>query len=151
TAMVGAQPAYERSGLGPMGGPAGPTPGPRRSSSFTPPLPITAADYSQFERMLGDVQSAYGREDVGALRRMTTPEMMSHFERDLAANAAKGLVNRVSGAKLVRGDLSEAWREPDADYATVAMRFQILDMMVERSTGRIVSGDPARPQQVTEV
>ena len=56
-----------------------------------------------------------------------------------------------AAAKLLRGDLSEAWRESDADYATVAMRFQVLDMMIERSTGRIIAGDPATPQQATEV
>ncbi|MBV9519874.1 MAG: TIM44-like domain-containing protein, partial [Hyphomicrobiales bacterium] len=96
-------------------------------------------------------QSAYGREDMGGLRRLTTPEMASYFEEELAANAAKGLVNKVSGGKLVQGDLAEAWREGAADYATVAMRFEMLDTMVERASGHIVSGDPARPESVTEV
>ena len=148
TVMAGNGPAYTGAGgTGPMGGPAASP----RPASAAPPLPITAADYARFEQLLADIQAAYGREDVAALRRMTTPETMAHFEEELAANAAKGLINKVSGAKLLRGDLSEAWREPQADYATVAMRFQILDIMVERATGRIVSGDPARPQQATEV
>ncbi|SDR60960.1 Predicted lipid-binding transport protein, Tim44 family [Rhizobiales bacterium GAS191] len=149
-AVAGNQPGFARSGLGSMGAPAGPAAS-TRPPSAAPPLPITAADYARFEQLLTDIQSAFGREDVAGLRRMSTPEMMSHFEEELAANAAKGLVNKVSGAKLLRGDLSEAWRETQADYATVAMRYQILDMMVERSTGRIVSGDPARPDQVTEI
>jgi predicted lipid-binding transport protein (Tim44 family) len=155
TAVAGNPPGFARgdlgqNGLGQMGGfPGGAANG--RPSSSAPPLPISAADYAQFEQLLADIQAAFGREDVAALRAMTTPEMFTHFEQELAANSAKGLVNKVSGAKLLRGDLSEAWRETQADYATVAMRFQILDMMVERATGRIVSGDPARPQQVTEV
>ena len=51
----------------------------------------------------------------------------------------------------MQGDLAEAWREGGADYATVAMRFEIIDTMVERTTGRIVAGDPAKPELVTEV
>jgi predicted lipid-binding transport protein (Tim44 family) len=82
---------------------------------------------------------------------VTTAEMASYFEEELAANAAKGLVNKVSGGKLLQGDLAEAWREGGTDYATVAMRFEIIDTMVERTTGRIVAGDPAKPELVTEV
>jgi len=115
------------------------------------PLSVSAADYADFERLLLEVQDAYGREDSIALQRTTTPAMASHFAQELAANAAKGLVNKVSGAKLLQGDLSEAWREMDADYATVAMRFEVLDMMVERASGRIVGGDPTKPQIVTEL
>jgi len=35
--------------------------------------------------------------------------------------------------KLLRGDLAEAWREGNADYATVAMNFALKDSMVERA------------------
>ncbi|MFI5012670.1 MAG: TIM44-like domain-containing protein [Hyphomicrobiales bacterium] len=144
-AMAGGGPGYARSGLGLAGG------SPGGAAAAPPPLAVSAADYREFERLLGDIQSAYGREDVGGLRRAATPEMASYFEEELAANAAKGLIDKVSGAKLLQGDLSEAWREADADYATVAMRYSILDMTVERSSGRIVSGDPAKPQEVTEL
>jgi predicted lipid-binding transport protein (Tim44 family) len=141
-ALAGNAPGLMRSGLGAPAGPSGFSAG---------PLDISPADYAEFERLLSDIQSAYGREDVAGLRRAATPEMASYFEEELAANAAKGLVNKVSDAKLAQGDLSEAWREAGADYATVAMRFTILDMMVERASGRIVSGDPAKPEMVTEV
>jgi predicted lipid-binding transport protein (Tim44 family) len=142
---------YARSGLGVMGGgSAGPPPG-VASARSVPPLPIGPADYAEFERLLGETQAAYGREDRATLRRAATPEMVSYFEEELADNAAKGLVNKVSGAKLLQGDLSEAWREADADYATVAMRYALTDVTVERASGRIVSGDPARPEEVTEL
>jgi predicted lipid-binding transport protein (Tim44 family) len=142
---------YARSGLGVMGGgSAGPPPG-VASARSVPPLPIGPADYAEFERLLGETQAAYGREDRATRRRAATPEMVSYFEEELADNAAKGLVNKVSGAKLLQGDLSEAWREADADYATVAMRYALTDVTVERASGRIVSGDPARPEEVTEL
>ena len=74
--------------------------------------------------------------------------MLSYFSEDLAANASKGVINRVSDVKLLQGDLAEAWREGDTDYATVAMRYSLNDEMVERESGRVVEGGP---DEATEV
>src|SRR5205823_14170081 len=112
---------------------------------------IVQADYDAFERLLGEIQTAYGTEDLGALRTRLTPEMLSYFAEDLAANAGRGVINRVSDVKLLQGDLAEAWREGDAEYATLAMRFSLIDQMVDRASGRIVEGDPSRPTQATEL
>jgi predicted lipid-binding transport protein (Tim44 family) len=57
----------------------------------------------------------------------------------------------VSRVALLQGDVSEAWREPGSDYATVAMRYALRDTMVDRGSGRIVSGDPDRDDEVTEL
>ena len=77
--------------------------------------------------------------------------MCATFSADIDALARRGLANRLSDVKLLQGDLSEAWREGSSDYATVAMRFSLVDVKVEAATGRIVEGDPNRPQEVTEV
>jgi predicted lipid-binding transport protein (Tim44 family) len=112
---------------------------------------IAPADYTAFEQLLGDVQSAYGAEDLAALRRHVTPEMLSYFSEQLAQNASRGVVNQLSDVKLLQGDLAEAWREGDTEYATVAMRYALKDRMVDRSTGRVVEGDAEHPQEVTEL
>jgi len=114
-------------------------------------LDIGQQDFDTFERMLADIQTAYSREDTDRLGRMTTPEMLSNFSQELADNARRGLRNEVTGVNLLQGDLSEAWREPGSDYATVAMRFALRDTMVERATGRVVSGNPDRDDEVTEL
>jgi predicted lipid-binding transport protein (Tim44 family) len=111
---------------------------------------IQPADYDAFERLLGEVQQAYAAEDVAALRTRATPEMVSYFAEELAANASRGLVNRLSGVRLLQGDLAESWREGDVEYATVAMRYEIVDQTVERASGRSVAGSD-QPQEVTEV
>jgi predicted lipid-binding transport protein (Tim44 family) len=108
---------------------------------------IGNADYDSFERLLSDIQTAYSNEDVNALRSYATPEMVSYFSEDLAENASRGVVNRVSDVKLLQGDLAEAWREGGTDYATVAMRFALNDTMVERASGRVIEGGP---QEVVE-
>jgi predicted lipid-binding transport protein (Tim44 family) len=113
------------------------------------PLTIAKSDYDAFETLLGDVQAAYSAEDLAALRAKVTPEMLSYFSEQLAQNSSRGLIDRVTGVKLLQGDLSEAWREDGAEYATVAMRFALTDSMVERASGRTVDG--GQPSEVTEL
>jgi predicted lipid-binding transport protein (Tim44 family) len=112
-------------------------------------LAIAKSDYDAFERLLGDIQADYSTEDLSALRAKVVPEMLSYFSEQLAGNASRGLINRVTDVKLLRGDLAEAWREGNTDYATVAMNFALKDSMVERASGQTVEGDER--SEVTEL
>ncbi|MGH6846810.1 MAG: Tim44 domain-containing protein [Methylocella sp.] len=125
------------------GGPAGP----QRETK----LEVGPADFGVFEQRLVAIQAAFGAEDFDRLRALATPEMASYFAEGLAGNANKGLVNRIADVKFLQGDLSEAWREQQGEYATVAMRFSLIDTMADRVSGKIVSGDPVAAQQATEV
>jgi predicted lipid-binding transport protein (Tim44 family) len=118
--------------------------------SGSAPLKIEPADYEAFERLLVETQAAWSGEDIGRLRRLATPEMVAFFESDLERNRTRNVVNKVSGTRLLQGDLAEAWREGDSDYATVAMRFSIVDRTVDRASGRLVEGSE-QPVEVTEV
>ncbi len=51
---------------------------------------ITDGDLDTFERLLTDVQGAFGREDYAALRQGTTPEIMSYLSEELSQNATSG-------------------------------------------------------------
>src|SRR6202166_1822553 len=141
---------------------AGPAAAPGAPSSFraaatgfgmgsgSAPLEILPADYEAFERLLGDIQAAWSNEDVAKLHTLATPEMVSYFNGDLVANKARNVVNKVSGTKLLQGDLSEAWREGDSDFASVAMRFSMIDKTLDRASGRLVEGSEQR-SEATEV
>jgi predicted lipid-binding transport protein (Tim44 family) len=142
------------SGTGPTAG-AGPLASFRSGSGFglgsgSAPLEIGPSDYEAFERLLGEVQAAWSNEDVGKLHTLASPEMVSYFTEDLAKNKAQGDINKVSDVKLLQGDLAEAWREGETDYASVAMRFSLVDKTVERTTGRLVGGSE-QPIEATEV
>src|ERR1700686_4710904 len=140
------------------GGPAGPGTSPSlrtAASGFglgsgSAPLEIVPGDYEAFERLLGEVQDAWGNEDIARLHPLATPEMVSYFTRDLEQNRARNVVNKVFGTKLLQGDLAEAWREGDTDYASVAMRYSLVDKTLDRTTGQLVEGGE-QPQEVTEV
>jgi predicted lipid-binding transport protein (Tim44 family) len=139
---------------GPAAGPA-PQPSFRTGTGFglgsgTAPLEILPADYEAFERLLSEIQAAWSNEDVAKLHTLATPEMVSYFTGDLTANKTRNVVNKVSDTKLLQGDLAEAWREGDTDFASVAMRFSLVDKTVDRTTGRMVEGSE-QPTEATEV
>lgn len=114
-------------------------------------LKIGQGDLDSFERLLGEIQTAYGRGDAEKLGALTTREMLSYLSQELSDTAKQGLRNEVSNVKLLQGDLSEAWRDNGSDYATVAMRYSLIDATVDRATGRVVSGDRTRPTEATEL
>jgi len=135
---LSAQSTY-RSGLGGFG-----------LGSGSAPVQILPADYEAFERLLGEIQQAWSNEDVARYGTLATPEMVSYFAHDLQENKQRNVINKVSGTKLLQGDLAEAWREGDTDYASVAMRYSIVDTTLDRTTGRVVQGN-GQPEEVTEV
>jgi predicted lipid-binding transport protein (Tim44 family) len=118
--------------------------------SGSAPLEILPADYEAFERLLSDIQAAWSNEDVARLHTLATPEMVSYFTGDLAANKTRNVVNKVSDTKLLQGDLAEAWREGETDFASVALRFSMVDKTIDRTTGRLVEGSE-QPTEATEV
>jgi predicted lipid-binding transport protein (Tim44 family) len=139
---------------GPAAGPAA-QPNFRTATGFglgsgSAPPEILPADYEAFERLLSDIQAAWSNEDVATLHTLATPEMVSYFTGDLEKNKARNVVNKVSGTKLLQGDLAEAWREGETDFASVAMRFSMIDKTVDRTSGRLVEGSE-QPSEATEV
>jgi predicted lipid-binding transport protein (Tim44 family) len=107
-------------------------------------------DLDAFEQRLVELQNAYAREDYEALRKITTPEMMSYLAQELGENAGKGVRNEVYDVKLLAGDIAEAWREGSDQYATVSLRYESRDITRDRASGQIVSGDD-RVTETTEV
>jgi predicted lipid-binding transport protein (Tim44 family) len=145
------QPGNSRPGYsyGGSGGGLGSAPGGYRAPASDPDeIGTTAADFDTFERMLGEIQSAYSAEDLSRLRRLVTPEMLSYFSEELSANASRGVINRISDVKLLQGDGAEAWREGDTEYCTVAMRYSLKDEIVDRTSGQVIEGGP---DEATEV
>ena len=115
-----------------------------------PQVAIAPHDFQQFEQLLTATQAAWSARDLNALRGMATPEMVSYFADQLAAQTSRGVTNTVTDVRLDSGDLSEAWAEQGQDYATVAMRFSMIDVTKDGS-GRIVDGSPTERASATEV
>jgi predicted lipid-binding transport protein (Tim44 family) len=124
--------------------------GSRPASVSSTPIEVKPEDFDTFEQILGKVLTDYGAEDLTALRANMTPEMLSYYSEELARNSSRGVVNQISDVKLLQGDLAEAWREGEQDYATVAMRYSMIDRTVDRGSDRVVEGG-LHPQEATEL
>lgn len=114
-------------------------------------IAVSGEDLDTFQRMLTEVQEAFGREDHKALRRLVTPEMVSYLSEELADNAQNGVRNDVTDVQLLQADIAESWNEGDRDYATAALNYSSIDVTRNRTTGEIVDGDANEPTETTEL
>jgi len=117
---------------------------------------LSDADLSAFQSIHAAVQEAWSAGDLGHLRRLMTPEMLSYFSGELTRNASQGVQNIVSDVQLVKGELTESWEEGDLQYATAYMRWRALDYVIRlgRPPGdleSIVSGNPRAAVEAEEV
>lgn len=118
--------------------------------SVQTPVAIVPADYQTFEQLLKSIQAAWSVQDINTLRGLVTPEMLSYFAEQLAEQASRGVRNSVGDVCLLQGDLAEAWAEPGREYATVAMKFSMIDVTTD-AAGRIVDGSPTEHITATEI
>lgn len=114
------------------------------------PLQLTAQDRQAFAQCLVYVQQAWGAGDLRAISQAVTPELMRYFQEQAQTLERQGWRNRIADVSVDAMELSEAWSEGDTDYATVAMRFSMLDV-TEDASGRVVDGDPNVRALVNEV
>ena len=142
-AMAGGPNIFARGGMpGPIPSGAGP--------SGPPTLAIGPQDYQQFEQLLKGIQASWSAHDLNGMQAMATPEMVSYFSEQMSEQVSRGVRNVVSDVALVSGDLSQAWAEQGREYATVAMRFSMVDVTRD-AAGRIVDGSSTEHVTVTEI
>ncbi len=117
---------------------------------------VSDADLSAFQGIHAQIQEAWGHGDLARLRTLMTPEMLGYFSEELTRNASQGVQNVVSGVRLLKGEITEAWEEGDLQYATALMQWSAIDYMVRlgqtaNSPDLVVSGNPRAPVEAEEV
>ena len=117
---------------------------------------VTTEDKAVFQQLLTEIQSAWSRQDVAALRRCVTPEILSYFSSALAEDSSRGMQNHVEDVVLLKGDVREAWSEDGTDYATVDLRWNARDYTISttiprREPGYLIEGSDETPTESFEV
>ena len=117
---------------------------------------ITSADKSAFQQLLIDIQTAWGRQDLGGLRRFVTPEMLGYFSTALAEQASQDIANHVEDVTLLRAEVQEAWIEGTTHYATTLLHWRARDYTVSLTkprgdSGYLIEGSDEKPTETTEV
>lgn len=141
-----AAPAYQRQAQGSAPGSALGGNGERVAKEFE----VDPDDQAQFGRIIEGVQKAWSEGNPVALRQWVTPEVAGWIGEDLARDQAEGLRNVVEDVTLLKGDVTETWRENGVEYATAVITFSARDYMVRLSDGGVVEGDPRHPVETTE-
>ncbi len=136
-------------GAAPRGMPGAAPTAPAQGNSGVP-IQIATEDYQAFQQTLMDIQTAWNQQNIPAMQQMATPEMVSYFNEQLATLASQGARNVVSDVRFLQGDLAEAWRENGMDYASVAMRYSLIDLTTN-ATGQVIDGSSTTPVTITEV
>jgi len=115
-------------------------------------LAVAEADLDTFTTVLNDVQAAWSAGDVGKLRAVATPEMVSYFSEALSDNATRGVANHVEKITLLKGDVNQSWTEDGRDYVTATLTWSALDYDVKLDQpSALVRGDRATPVESTEM
>ena len=117
---------------------------------------LSDADLSAFQSLHAAVQEAWSAGDLGRLRRLMTPEMLSYFSEELTRNASQRIQNIVSDVQLVKGELTESWEQGDLQYATTFMRWSAHDYVIRLGhppddAESIVSGNPREAVDAEEM
>lgn len=111
---------------------------------------LSQDDYLAFQNLLTSVQTSWSHQDISSLQRLVSPEMVSYFNEQLSELTSRGARNIISDIRFLRGDLSEAWREGNLTYATVALQYSLIDVTTN-SMGHVIDGSRTDTQTVTEL
>jgi predicted lipid-binding transport protein (Tim44 family) len=96
------------------------------------------------------IQAAWGNQDLGPVAAFLTPQMMEIFARDLEEQKRKNQVNRLENIAVRRVEITEAWQEEGNDYLTVLFYANLLDYVVDKTSGAVLSGSKTEPVKFRE-
>ena len=118
-------------------------------------VPINTVDQDRFKEILRDVQAGWSRQDLDALKRLTTPEVLHYFSTGLSENASKDIENHVEDLRVLSAEVQESWTEDATDYATVLFRWAARDYTKSLSKqrgepGYLAEGSDSTPTETSE-
>lgn len=123
------------------------TQAPRRVEKEFELLP---ADQEAFSQIIAGVQKAWSEGNPVALRQFATPEVVGWMGEDLARDQSRGVRNVMEDVQLLKGDISETWRDAELEYATAVITFSAKDYVVRLDDNQVVEGDAKHPVESTE-
>ena len=97
-----------------------------------------------------NVQSALATRDMAVLSDRLAPELLASLQKQCEDLKQAGRTNYVQKIDLERSDVSEAWQENGADFATVYVVGTLVDYTVDDRTGAVVDGSKTEPQKIEE-
>lgn len=96
------------------------------------------------------LQAAWGQGDLAPISNLIAPELRQQLETDLAGLRGKGQLNRVENIAVRATELVEAWAERGDEFATLRIRANVTDYVLDARTGELLSGSKTEPVKFEE-
>lgn len=117
---------------------------------------VTAADEQQFRDLCLQVRTAWSRQDLEILRKVTPPETLLYFRNALADKRSLEVGNRVENVMVMNAEVREFWAEDDRVYATVLLHWKAwnytMPLAKQPNEPRfLIEGDRLTPTDMHEV
>jgi predicted lipid-binding transport protein (Tim44 family) len=96
------------------------------------------------------IQGAWTNRDMSGVTNLLTEEMSGIIQGDAEKLKSERKMNRLENIAVRSVDLVEAWQESGRDYITVRFYANLLDYMVDETTGQVVLGSKIEPVKFEE-
>ena len=96
------------------------------------------------------IQGAWTGRDVTSVRNLLTAEMYKTIQTDADKLRSEKKVNRLENIAVRSVEITEAWQEQGQDYITVLFYANLLDYVVDDTSGQVVSGSKTDPVKFEE-
>jgi predicted lipid-binding transport protein (Tim44 family) len=90
-------------------------------------------------------------KDLSGLAALVHAEMAGYFARDLPTSPSRAGATRPATRSWSRAICPKRGARREREYATVAMRFSLVDVTRRLSDGAVVEGDPDRRTEAVEL
>ena len=96
------------------------------------------------------IQGAWTGRDVTSVRNLLTTEMYRTIQGDVEKLRSEKKVNRLENIAVRSVEITEAWQEQGQDYITVHFYANLLDYVIDETSGQVVSGSKTDPVKFEE-
>jgi predicted lipid-binding transport protein (Tim44 family) len=96
------------------------------------------------------IQGAWTGRDMTSARNLLSAEMYKTLQADADGLRSEKKVNRLENIAVRSVEITEAWQEQGQDYITVLFYANLLDYVVDESSGQVVSGSKTDPVKFEE-
>jgi predicted lipid-binding transport protein (Tim44 family) len=96
------------------------------------------------------IQGAWTGRDMTSARNLLTAEMYKTLQTDADRLRSEKKVNRLENIAVRSVEITEAWQEQGQDYITVLFYANLLDYVIDETSGQAVSGSKTDPVKFEE-
>jgi predicted lipid-binding transport protein (Tim44 family) len=96
------------------------------------------------------IQGAWTERNPGLVRNILTEEMYNVLEKDAEQLRVEKRMNKLDNIAVRSVDITEDWQESGSDFMTVRLYANLLDYVVDETTGQVVTGSKTQPIKFEE-